>query len=369
MPITAYSQTFKRELDVTQLERLFMQSPHAAKGNFRDFVRTDIECPTCNVTGGYLVTEGLSSVTGKVVKQACFAFRNNANEDAHLPFCDFYTGPDKLQVAANESQFSYGSSNSPITSAIREMVCIGIENGIFSQADIRDMREWFLELRQSKDFTFDLTPHIVNIAKTAFSRSERNWHKYIVEPTLVNEEWFNLNDEVYESLYFKFPKLRLDYEDNPEVYNIRLKSIIKKTRNIIIKESGIPTFDRELLTDKYKQVWELAIIIRNSNKLLKKKISSIPSNNPLMALSALLLYVSNWDEAQAISKFNQILEIGKVDDIDAGNVMGLNPFIHYSAWIIVKKLHELTSRLPEPIDFEAEFEAEKSRLKALYYPD
>ncbi|HDL8219877.1 TPA: hypothetical protein PXQ72_004551 [Yersinia enterocolitica] len=49
--------------------------------------------------------------------------------------------------------------------------------------------------------------------------------------------------------------------------------------------------------------------------------------------------------------------------------MGLNPFIHYSAWIIVKKLHELTSRLPEPIDFEAEFEAEKSRLKALYYPD
>ncbi len=88
-----------------------------------------------------------------------------------------------------------------------------------------------------------------------------------------------------------------------------------------------------------------------------------------MALSTLLLYVSNWDETQAISKFNQILEIGKVDDIDAGNVMGLNPFIHYSAWIIVKKLHELTSRLPEPIDFEAEFEAEKSRLKALYYPD
>ncbi|HEN3282346.1 TPA: hypothetical protein U5D21_004266 [Yersinia enterocolitica] len=367
MPITAYSQTFKRELDVTQLERLFMQSPHAAKGNFRDFVRNDIECPACNVTGGYLVTEGVSSVTGKVVKQACFAFRNNANEDAHLPFCDFYTGPDKLQVVSNESQFNFGRSNSPITSAIREMVCIGIENNIFSQADIRDMREWFLELRQTGDFTFNLSPHIVNIAKRSFLR--RNLHKYIVEPDLVNKEWFNLNDEVYESLFFKFPELELSKEESREVYDIRFKSVIKKTRNIIIKESGISTFDRQQLTDKYKQACNVAAIIRNSNMLLKRKISSIQSNNPLMALSALLLYVSNWDETQAIAKFSKILEIKKVDDIDAGNVMGLNPFIHYSAWIIVKKLHELTSRLPEPIDFEAEFEAEKARLKSLYYPD
>ncbi len=367
MPITAYSRTFKRELDVTQLERLFIQFSHAATDNFRDFVRKDIECPACNVTGGYLVTEGVSSTTGKVVKQACFAFRNKANEDAHLPFCDYYTGPDKLHVAANESQFNYGSSNSPITSAIREMVCIGIENGVFSQADIRDMREWFLELRQTGDFTFNLSPHIVNIGKRSFLR--RNWHKYIVEPELVNKEWFNLDDEVYESLYFKIPELRLSNEKNHEVYDIRLKSVIKKTRNIIIKESSIPTFDRQLLTDKYKQACKLAAIIRNSNMLLKRKISSIKYNNPLMALSSLLLYVSHWDETQAIAKFTKILEIGKVDDIDAGNVMGLNPFIHYSAWIIVKELHELTSRLPEPIDFEAEFEAEKARLKALYYQE
>lgn len=47
MPITAYSKTFKRELQVSQLEDLHSQFVEQLKLNpdFRLFVKDDVECP------------------------------------------------------------------------------------------------------------------------------------------------------------------------------------------------------------------------------------------------------------------------------------------------------------------------------------
>ncbi|ENG80917.1 hypothetical protein MZO68_21070 [Escherichia coli] len=87
-----------------------------------------------------------------------------------------------------------------------------------------------------------------------------------------------------------------------------------------------------------------------------------------MAFAALLLFVSDWDVTVVEKKIEAILAVETVTDITAGNVVGMNPFIHYSAWILVKALHELQSELEYEVDFDAEFNSEKERLMKLYFP-
>ncbi|MBU9854337.1 hypothetical protein [Rahnella bonaserana] len=371
MPITAYSKTFKRELDSTQLTRLFNEHEVGKKISFRDFVKEDIECPACNATGGHYVNESVSS-TGKVIKQAYFAFRDAEGNDAHLPFCDFYNGPDKQNTITNEGQVDFSKSNSPITQAVAWMVCCGIENSIFSQEDIRNMRQWFLELRQNGDFTFEVSPHLVNITRAFMVRNKRNSKEYTFDANAIKDECFDINQEVYESLHYKFPQLAPNFKDNSELYNLRLLSVLKKSRSIAVKESNSVTFDRTILSDKYAIARIFALEIRKANPRLRSSMShSIPAvsnSNPLMALSALLLFVSDWENDKALNKLTQIMSYKTINDHNAGNVMGLNPFIHYNSWVVVKKLHELQQSVGDGINFDLEFENEKNRLLKLYYP-
>ncbi|STJ14631.1 Uncharacterised protein [Escherichia coli] len=46
MTITAYSKTFKRELDARQLKNLFDENNADSALSFRDFVKADIEMPS-----------------------------------------------------------------------------------------------------------------------------------------------------------------------------------------------------------------------------------------------------------------------------------------------------------------------------------
>jgi hypothetical protein len=154
-------------------------------------MKEDIKCPACNATGGHHVNESVSS-TGKVIKQAYFAFRDAEGNDAHLPFCDFYNGPDKQNTITNEGQVDFSKSNSPITQAVAWMVCCGIENAIFNQEDIRNMRQWFLDLRQNGDFTFEVNPHLVNITRAFMVRNKRNSKEYTFDANAIKDEWFDM---------------------------------------------------------------------------------------------------------------------------------------------------------------------------------
>ncbi|RJT32562.1 hypothetical protein, partial [Rahnella woolbedingensis] len=332
MPITAYSRTFKRELDATQLARLFNERLNEEEVSFRDFVKRDIECPACNTTGGHYVNEGVSS-TGKMVKQAHFAFRDSEGNDAHLPFCDFYTGPDKQKTISNEGQVDFSKSNSPVTQAVAWMVCCGIENNIFNQEDIRNMRQWFLELRQNGDFKFNVSPHLVNITRAFIIKNKRNSKEYTFDANAIKDDWFDINQEVYESLHYKFPELAPNFKDNNELYKLRLQAVLKKSRSIIIKDSNTATFDRAILSEKYLIAQQFALEIRKANPRLRTNMthsmSAVSNSNPLMALSALLLFVSNWEIEEALDKVNKIMSHEMINDHDAGNVIGLNPFIHY----------------------------------------
>ncbi|EFO2305490.1 hypothetical protein DSH47_25130 [Escherichia coli] len=372
MTITAYSKTFKRELDARQLKNLFDENNADSALSFRDFVKADIECPACNVSGGHYVVEAKSQSKGNVVKQAHFAFRDSLGKDTHLPFCDFYTGSDKLNVVANDGRVDFMRSGSEATQLIGLMVCAGIEANIFSQQDIRNMRQWFLDLREQGSFIFNLNPHIVQIARASLIRNKRNRDQYIVDVSETENSWFDIDNEVYQSLYFKFPELALDHRDNHELWGIRLKGVVTKAKSIIVKDSGTSTFDRSILSEKYQLATQVASLVRSTHPRLRVLLgyttNALRSSNPLIAFAALLLFVSDWDVTVAEKKIKSILAVETVTDITAGNVVGMNPFIHYSAWILVKALHELQSELEYKVDFDAEFNFEKERLMKLYFP-
>ncbi|MBN3262938.1 hypothetical protein [Pectobacterium brasiliense] len=372
MTITAYSRTFKRELDARQLESLFDENNAVSELSFRDFVKVDIECPACNVSGGHYVAEAKSQSKGNIVKQAHFAFRDNQGKDTHLPFCDFYTGSDKLNVVANDGRVDFMRSGSEATQLIGLMVCAGIEANIFTQQDIRNMRQWFLGLREQGSFIFNLNPHIVQIARASLIRNKRNRDQYIVDVSETKNSWFDIDNEVYQSLYFKFPELVLDRRDNPELWGVRLKGVVTKAKSIIVKDSGTATFDRSILSEKYQLATQVASQVRDAHPrlriLLGYSTSALRGSNPLMAFAALLLFVSDWDVAAAEKKIEAILAVKTVTNITAGNVVGLNPFIHYSAWVLVKALNDLQSELEYEVDFDAEFNSEKERLMTQYFP-
>lgn len=373
MTITVYSRTFKRELDARQLESLFDENIANSDLCFRDFVKADIECPACNVSGGHYVAEAISQSKGNIVKQAHFAFRDNQGKDTHLPFCDFYTGSDKLNVVSNDGRVDFMRSGSEATQWIGWMVCAGIKADIFTQQDIRNMRQWFLDLRSQGSFIFNLNPHMVQIARASLIRNQRNRDQYIVDVTAIKNSWFDIDNEVYQSLFFKFPELALDYKNNNELWGVRLKGVVAKAKNIIVKDSGTVTFDRSILSEKYQLATQVAVQIRGAHPrlrgLLGSSISALRGSSPLMAFAALLLFVSDWNVAAVEKKIEEILAVKSVSDINAGNVVGLNPFIHYSAWILVKALHDSQSKLEFEVDFEAEFNAEKKKLMKQYFPD
>jgi hypothetical protein len=145
MPTTAFSSHFNQELDPEQLLMLLgTDSIAAISPEDREFIRNDIVCSSCGATGAQIVKQSKSQVTDKVVSQPYFRFRNTTKQDTHHKFCEFNNDPtDTLTF----SLINFADERSAETRFIRGLVCKGIENGFFDQKSIRDMRQWFFELK------------------------------------------------------------------------------------------------------------------------------------------------------------------------------------------------------------------------------
>ena len=159
MPLTAYSTLAQKEVDVEQLLNMLsgqLGSAVASADNvperWREHIRLDIQCPCCFVRGAEVVKEAVARATGKPVRQACFRFVT----PGHHEHCDFTLGASANEIPENLVQF--GQSNNKLTRAVRELVCTGIELGLFSQRSIRDMREWFFNKKIKSQFVVTLDP-------------------------------------------------------------------------------------------------------------------------------------------------------------------------------------------------------------------
>lgn len=371
MAITVYSKKFQRELDKEQLESLYRKNCIKEFEDFRSFVYEDAECPICNVTGAYYVSEGFSRKTNKKVKQAHFAFRKADGTDAHKVFCDHYNGPEKIKDSGGEAFIKFGKDRSEVTQIIREIVCRGIEHNVFNQADIRNMRQWFTNLRESGNTVISYSPHVINLIRASFYSSDDNEINEI-NSVSKNDSGININDEVYSSLKLKYPpflNINLTEIKNNPLMRLYSNTVANQAHRLVLKDNGIRIYDRRELNEKYVSAMQLATSITKAYVPLSRKFTTplaITKNNQLLAVSALLLFVSKWNKDIALEKFSTLSNAGTSSMPDAGNVIGMNPFIHFDAWKIIHRVQDLMGSLPDLSNINEEFQAEKKRLSEIY---
>ncbi|WP_239001207.1 hypothetical protein [Pantoea stewartii] len=146
-------------------------------------------------------------------------------------------------------------------------------------------------------------------------------------------------------------------------------TLAKQAHRLIIKDKGIRTFDRRELNDKCIAAMHLSTVITKHYESLRRKFTTqltIMLNNQLLALSALILFVYEWDHEKAKDKFNKLASAKNSTMPDAGNVIGMNPFIHYEAWKIIHRIQDLMNTLPDLSTLDEEFNEEKKRLITMY---
>ena len=374
MPITAYSKTFKRELQVSQLEDLHSQFVEQLKLNpdFRLFVKDDVECPCCNISNGIVVREGVSNKSNKVVKQAHFSFKNNQDQDAHLKFCDYYKGADKIKTSTNNCLVEFKDSDFTTTEIIRHLICVAIENDIIYQSDIRDMRDWFLNIRARNDIYLEDSSIILNTLHQMTLNEHFSKSRYIPVYAYEADPNFKLELEVYRSLSHNLEKDLLPERESQIYTLLKLKTFINKAITISKKDHGLYSFDRTLLEPEYKKTIHVSYKIILSIPELSKKygrsiLEKARKNNAFMAYSALLLFTTNWDINEALLKHEKIYNIKDINDLNLGNTIGINPFLDYLSWTLLKYIHEL--RVKNKINnVNHLYENEKNKLKTLTYP-
>ncbi|RUO66265.1 hypothetical protein SAMN06297229_0238 [Pseudidiomarina planktonica] len=363
MPLTAYSRTEEREVDVNQVLNLLSLrygTQYPVKSNeipekWRTFLRTDIECPCCFVTGVDVVQESISKTSQKVVRQGYFRF----SSPGHKPECDFAKN-DSLGFIP-ENLVAFGTERSNLTRVIRELVCKGIQNRAFSQKSIRDMREWFFQKKVTALLYVDLDPHLPNWLK--------NLH-YTALPA-VNSVSIPLSAKIvampgFDWKYAAKRVLATRHKSTLEtIQNKRLwlHELSTRVESLAKRYSGENVFDPTALKAEYIQSISLAkFISANYGPLVsanKKRNGEVASC--VLALSALLLFVKDWDLAKAADLFASISSSSESFDPDLGNVMGLNPFHDFKAWEMLKILQESGLTVPDelsPIDELSQIESD-----------
>ena len=84
---------------------------------------------------------------------------------------------------------------------------------------------------------------------------------------------------------------------------------------------------------------------------------------PLLALCALVLFVSDWDMNAAITAFAKLLSAPAPSNLTLGNVIGLNPFHEYAAWRLVIASAEVAAKSPNGLDYGARLAAIEVALR------
>lgn len=371
MPLTAYSTSAEREDDVEQiLRRLSAQfgepvtAVEAIPETWRAFMRQDLQCPCCFVTGADLVKEALSKATKKPVRQACFRFTN----PKHREHCDFDTTATANTVPENLVAFS--DSNSEMTKAVRELVGTGIELGLFSQKLIRDMREWFFNKKIQSMFVVTLDPRFPKwmnaLYREKFHASRLLAKDVELTRELVSDPKFPWRAAVAREQLLRHP----EYQAFSEAFEKKRNAFMLEYNRMGIlarRSKGRPVFDPSLLQVEYVKTCQMAEFIAKNCKPLRRATSGKGITvSSVLALAALLMFVRDWDLDAAGADFLKILESAGRSNQDLGNVMGINPFHDFRAWQALKAIQEFNIHVPEYVDLRAERVAIEQELRARF---
>lgn len=367
MPLTAYSISSEKELDVEQLlDQLSARagigriSPEDLPDAWRAHIRTDLECPCCFVVGAEIVREAVSRTSGRAVRQACFRFA----VPGHQAHCDFASS--ERANATPENLVPFGVANSNLTRAVRELVCTGIQVGTFNQRSIRDMREWFFNKKAEALFEVTLDPRV---PKWVAGISRTTAHSFGPLPLgvaltaeIASVPGFDWVSEAsrrqrarHQEILDAIQQQRLWIHDTAD----RIESLAKRYQGQVV-------FDPSVLAVEYGKSQALASFICRNYDPIKPGSRNGSIAVSVLALSALLLFVSNWDLNSATATFAAIAAAAGRSDETLGNVMGLNPFHDYDAWDRLKRLQALRIAVPENDDPKAELKQIEMEIRSQF---
>jgi len=347
MPITAFSKQWGRELDVEQWLR---RHGYAAQGDaelagvpntLRALASTDIECSCCGAAGAILVGSGRRRATGRAVTQNHFRFRGQDGSNPHDPLCDYF---DEKKVSGGDYLTNFASDRSPLTRAIRELVCRGIQGGLFSQRDMRRMRQWFLDIKSRHAFTMDVSTDLLQWCVDMWSaRAYRPVGQFPFRPehgslpgfdwqAAAAQEWARRNAHLVE------------LSGRQRVYFHRRS--IERPLKIVAQRAGEAIFDPTAIQSQYEAATTLARFA--AGYLFDAGPSAVPSalqkhptewgatGHALLALSALLLFLRDWSLEAGVALFVRLRTMPPaVDDLE-GNLIGLNPFHDFEGWQLIR---------------------------------
>lgn len=356
MPLTAYSISQPGEYDVDQTLNLisskFGQSytgEEPIPENVRTHLRTDLQCPSCFVTGAEVVRSAVKK--GKGSRQSFFRFTT----PGHRPHCDF-SNPETSNVLP-ENLVSLTESKSNLTRAVRDLVCTGIQHGVFTQISMRNMREWFFIKKVESLFLVTVDPLVFTWLAALEENSYRAIRALPVGVDLTLEiaalPQFDWRAEAARNVTRRYPEHALHLKTLRDQRVSICGAAGTRAKSLAQRFQGRTAFDPTVLSDEYGKARTLAQFIGHNHGPLKGVKDSAGASS-VLAFSALLLYVRGWDLSLAIADFSRIaVKVGGANQ-NLGNVMGLNPFHDYEAWKALKHTQELKIITPDNIDISAE---------------
>lgn len=370
MPLTTYSISEQKELDVEQVLLLLSRKSGQQKptdndqipDSWRETLRTDLECPCCFVTGADIIKEAISRTSKKAIRQACFRFMS----PGHRPQCDY--AKNNSAGFTPENLIEFGATNSNLTKAVRELICSGLHTGVFSQKTIRDMREWFFEQKIKTSFQVTLDHQVPRWLDALLRITSASSGQLPQEVRLTQEvatlPGFDWSLESARVLGARYQTILGSVREK----RLWLHQIVDRIESLTKRYYGETVFDPTPLQPKYEQSLSLARFISENYGPIKKanrsKYGEVAAC--VLALSALLLFLNDWNLEHAIATFALIsASVGQADQ-NLGNMMGLNPFHDYEAWSKIRQLQDLNIALPAEIDPRIERQQIETQLRECF---
>jgi hypothetical protein len=362
MPTTAFSSRFKRELDPVQLLMLLGADPFEdISQEHREFISNDVVCSSCGVTGAQIVSQSKSRATAKAIRQPHFRFRSPIGQDAHNKFCEFN---EEATPSSECFLINFADERSAETRFIRSLVCKGIENDIFDQQSIRDMRQWFFELKCKTRIRMTTTTAAISWMKRLSNLPTRG---KTFQPSKAVKPNFNWKNAAQDSFCENHSQL-LEFLRQRRVASQFPNSSFTRATALSKTHFEQEVLDTSILRPHYTKAIDLAAFVASSSDFpievkhpTQYPIYGAPTS--FLALSALLLFVSKWDLDDAKELVAKLFLAPMASDQTLGNVMGLNPFHDYGAWEVLAIASELAALSPANPDLDKILEETEARLR------
>ncbi|MFU1681223.1 hypothetical protein ACM258_00190 [Phaeobacter piscinae] len=328
----------------------------------RQQIRVDVACASCGACGAQIVKQSEAQGTSTKIRQPHFRFTGPNGQDAHHELCEFNAEASK---ELKDPLINFATDRSAETRFVRGLVCKGIENGIFDQEAIRGMRQWFFDLKSETRVRVSATVEAIEwMEKLSSHPYHRRWPFHPSHAEMPNFDWqeaakLQFTEDHFVLLEWLFEKRRTSHF--PRAFS-RAKTLSEEHFDQEI-------FDRSVLKPFYEKNVEFACFFAKNSDFPKKKktppeyyrFQGAPV--PLLALCALLLFVSDWSMDDAIGLGAKLIAAPSASDGTLGNVMGLNPFHDYLAWETLALASELAAKSPADFEYEEILQGIEARIR------